>query len=85
MILLLILLIISFVIILLRNNLTPEETVSRFMYLIENKEYEKAKKYSNRKLENLDLISNIDPSKLTFTFSDDKKMQMLQYQKKKFK
>lgn len=85
MILLLILLIISFVIILLRNNLTPEETVSRFMYLIENKEYEKAKKYSNRKLENLDLISNIDLSKLTFTFSDDKKMQMLQYQKKKFK
>ena len=73
MILLLILLIISFVIILLRNNLTPEETVSRFMYLIENKEYEKAKKYSNRKLENLDLISNIDLSKLTFTFSDDKK------------
>lgn len=40
---LLILLIISFVIILLRNNLTPEETVSKFMYLIENKEYEKAK------------------------------------------
>lgn len=73
MILLLILLIISFVIILLRNNLTLEETVSRFMYLIENKEYEKAKKYSNRKLENLDLISNIDLSKLTFTFSDDKK------------
>ena len=27
-----------------RNNLTPEETLSKFMYLIENKEYEKAKK-----------------------------------------
>lgn len=60
-------------ILILRNNLTPEETVSKFMYLIENKEYEKAKKLSSGKLEYLDLLSNIKPSDLSFKYSEDKK------------
>ncbi len=57
----------------LRNNLTPEETVSKFMYLIENKEYEKAKKLCSGKLEYLDLLSNTKPSNLRFEYSEDKK------------
>lgn len=57
----------------LRNKLTPEETISRFMYLIENKEYEEAKKLSEGSLEKLDVLSNIKPSSLTFNFSEDKK------------
>lgn len=57
----------------LRNNLTPEETISRFMYLVENKEYREAKKLCNGKLEKLDVLSNIKPSSLSFEFSDDKK------------
>lgn len=58
---------------LLRNKLTPQETVSKFMYLIENKEYEKAKRLCSGNLEKLDLLSNIKPSSLTFKFSDNKK------------
>lgn len=57
----------------LRNKLTAEETVSKFMYLIENKQYEEAKKISNKKLEKLDLLSNIKPSNLNFEYSEDKK------------
>lgn len=60
-------------IVLLSNKMTPEETVSKFMYLIENKEYEKAKKLSNGKLEMLDILSGIKPSNLIFDFSEDKK------------
>lgn len=56
-----------------RNNLTPEETLSKFMYLIENKEYEKAKKLCSNNLENLETVSNLKPSNLSFTFSKDKK------------
>lgn len=56
-----------------RNKLSPEETLSKFMYLIENKEYEKAKKLASRDIEHLDLLSNIEPSNLYFEFSDDKK------------
>lgn len=62
------------VIFLFRNKLTPEETVSRFMYLIENKQYEEAKKLCNTELEHLDLLANVNPSKLTFKFSEDKKI-----------
>lgn len=58
---------------LLRNRMTPEETVSRFMYLVENKDYNKAKKLCDTELKHLDLLSNIKPSKLTFDFSEDKK------------
>lgn len=68
-----IILVILISILILRNKMTPEETVSKFMYLIENKEYEKAKKLSNGKLEMLDVLSNIKPSSLTFNFSEDKK------------
>lgn len=57
----------------LRNKLTPEETVSKFMYLIENKDYEEAKKLSSNDLCKLDILSNIEPSNLTFRFSEDKK------------
>jgi len=56
----------------LRNEMTAEETVSKFMYLIENKEYEKAKKLCSVQLEHLDLLSNIKPSKLSFNFSENK-------------
>jgi len=56
-----------------RNNMTPEETVSRFMYLVENKNYEEAKKLCNRDLDKLDMLSNLKPSNLTFDFSEDKK------------
>lgn len=72
-ILIAILIIVVIIIFTLRNKLTPEETVSRFMYLIENKEYENAKKLSSKKLEYLDLLSNIKPSSLSFKFSEDKK------------
>lgn len=57
----------------LRNKMTAEETVSKFMYLVENKEYEKAKKLANEELEHLDLLANVKPSNLTFKFSKDKK------------
>lgn len=56
-----------------RNNRTPEETVSKFMHLVENKEYEKANKLCSNKLEKLDILSNIKPSNLVFYFSNDKK------------
>lgn len=58
----------------LKNKMTPEETVSRFMYLVENKEYEKAKKLTNGKTEMLDVLSKIEPSNLIFNFSEDKKL-----------
>lgn len=57
----------------LRNKMTAEETVSKFMYLVENKEYEKAKKLTSEELEHLDLLSNVKPSKLSFKFTEDKK------------
>lgn len=57
----------------LKNKLTPEETVSKFMYLIENKEYENAKKLCSNDLDKLDILSNIKPSNLVFEFSEDKK------------
>lgn len=57
----------------LKNKLTAEETVSKFMYLIENKEYEEAKKLCNNDLEKLDILSNLKPSNLTFEFSKDNK------------
>lgn len=60
-------------ILVLRNNMTAEETVSKFMYLIENKDYEKAKKLCSKQLEHLDLLANIKPSSLSFKFSEDKK------------
>lgn len=56
-----------------RNKLTPEETVSKFMYLIENKQYEGAKKLCSGNLEKLDVLSNIKPSNLSFEYSKDKK------------
>lgn len=68
-----IILVIILSIFVLRNKLTPEETVSRFMYLVENKNYEEAKKLCNNDLEKLDILSNIKPSNLTFEFSEDKK------------
>ena len=55
-----------------KNKLTPEETVSKFMYLIENKEYEEAKKLCKNDLDKLEVLSNINPSNLLFEFSDDK-------------
>lgn len=57
----------------LRNKMTPEETLSKFMYLIENKEYEKAKKLCSSDLEKLDILSNIKPTNFSFDFSEDKK------------
>ena len=57
----------------LRNKLTSEETLSRFMYLIETKEYEEAKKLCAGNLEKLDILSNIKPSSLSFEFSENKK------------
>lgn len=68
-----ILIIIGIVVMSLKNKMTPEETVSKFMHLIENKEYEKAKKLCSGDLEKLDLLSNIKPSSLRFEFSEDKK------------
>lgn len=56
------------------NKMTPEETVSKFMYLVENKQYEEAKKLSDGKLEYLDVLSNIKPSDLRFEFTEDKKI-----------
>jgi hypothetical protein len=56
-----------------RNKLTPEETLSRFLYLIETKNYSEAKKLCSEKLEYLDLLSNIKPANLTFKYSDDKR------------
>lgn len=61
------------IIVALRSKMTPEETVNKFMYLIENKQYEEAKKLSTGNLEKLDIISNLNPSNLTFIFSEDKK------------
>lgn len=72
-IIVLIILISVIVTMLLRNNLSPEETVSKFMYLVETKEYEKAKKLAKGNIDKLDVVSNINPSKLTFNFSEDKK------------
>lgn len=57
----------------LKNSLTPEETLSKFMYLIENKQYEEAKKLCSKPLENLDVLSSIKPNDLTFDFAEDKK------------
>ncbi len=57
----------------LRNKLTAEETVSKFMYLIENKQYEKAKKLCSGNIEKLELLSNIKPANLNFKYSEDKK------------
>lgn len=57
----------------LKNKMTPEETLSRFMYLIENKEYDKAKKLCSSDLEKLDVLSNIKPTNFSFDFSEDKK------------
>ena len=57
----------------LRNKLTPEETVSRFMYLVENKNYEEAKQLCNGDLEKLEILSKINPSNFTFEFSENKK------------
>ena len=56
-----------------KNTMTPEETLSRFMYLIENKDYEEAKKLTNGTLEKLEVLSQIKPSELTFDFSEDKR------------
>lgn len=72
-IILLIIVITLCIIFTVRNKMTPEETVSRFMYLIENKEYEKAKKLCIENLEKLDVLSNIKPSNLSFNFTQDKK------------
>lgn len=66
-------LIVGITIFALRNKMTPEETVSRFMYLIENKQYTEAKKLSSKNLEKLEILSNIKPSELSFNFSKDKK------------
>lgn len=68
-----ILIVVGITIFALRSNLTPEETISKFMHLIENKEYEKAKKLCSGKLEYLDSLSNIKPSNLRFEYSEDKK------------
>ena len=57
----------------LSNKLTAEETVSKFMYLIENKQYEKAKKLCSENIEKLELLSNIKPANLNFKYSEDKK------------
>lgn len=72
-IIILIAIIVIISIFILRNKLTSEETVSRFMYLVENKNYEEAKKLCDNDLEKLDILSNVKPSNLTFTFSEDKK------------
>lgn len=68
-----ILIIVGITIFILKNKLTPEETVSKFMYLIENKQYEEAKKLCSENLERLDILSNIKPSNLKFEYSYDKK------------
>lgn len=68
-----VLLIILSTIFIIRNKMTPEETVSKFMYLIEKKEYEEAKKLSSKNLEKLDIISNLKPTNLIFEFSKEKK------------
>lgn len=71
-VILIIILIAVIVVFALRNKMTAEETVSRFMYLIENKEYEEAKKLCSGTLEKLDIVSNLKPSKLNFKFSENK-------------
>lgn len=57
----------------LRNKMTPEETVSKFMHQVENKQYEEAKNLCSQQLDYLDLLSNVKPSNLHFEFSEDKK------------
>ena len=73
LVLVVILLIISILIFISRNKMSPEETVSKFMYLVENKQFEEAKKLCDGKQEHLDLLSNVKPSDLTFQYSDGKK------------